>query len=600
MKKLILTNLENFDELEADQYKLLGPWCLLGDVEKEDLIEDCNFEPLFSSHISLKKAADYVLDFSFRLILELSRELNKIFGREYSVVYWQILLMPSVLIIVQTFYERHLQLQRFLDKNTNGDGFEVDLMDISISPDIVGTRECMRFFLEPEGNHYVYSVLILAYKNCDLKINKNFYKILNDKNKLVNHRQEGVRRYKRIVSEYISSVLAKISSVYIDSIPGMSLIDQIMVSLHLAKSKNKKNKLRQTAPINVTRRNNQEKLQNLIIFSKKVQETEFESVVSNVLPALLPEVFLSKFYSNEKRSEQFIRRLGDKVTDFVLGPLIGGYDPMKFIVALHKERGGKLIINQHGAIYGTASSFPVMAGIEYAAADKFITWGWEKQGDIPVQAIPLPSPLLSKLNHRANANDNGKLILVTTLVRVYSDRLASNPQPEECYGYRASKKIFFEALSQNLRSNLLYRPYFTDLAGLSDRKYMLKECDGLKVFDGNLVDMLKTARCIVMDHPGTTMNMSMVMNTPTIAFWDLKQWVMCDEAAIIFKKLVDVGILYNDPANAAKFLEKKWSSIREWWGSDEVQMVRLEYCRYYARYSDNWKKQWIDFLIDVS
>ena len=52
MKKLILTNLENFDELEADQYKLLGPWCLLGDVEKEYLIEDCNFEPLFSSHIS--------------------------------------------------------------------------------------------------------------------------------------------------------------------------------------------------------------------------------------------------------------------------------------------------------------------------------------------------------------------------------------------------------------------------------------------------------------------------------------------------------------------------------------------------------------------
>ena len=71
----------------------------------------------------MKKAGDYVFNFSSRLIVELSDVLNKIHKRSYSINYWNTLLMPSIFSFVQACYERHLHLQKFLIENKlkNGD-----------------------------------------------------------------------------------------------------------------------------------------------------------------------------------------------------------------------------------------------------------------------------------------------------------------------------------------------------------------------------------------------------------------------------------------------------------------------------------------------
>ncbi len=92
----------------------------------------------------------------------------------------------------------------------------------------------------------------------------------------------------------------------------------------------------------------------------------------------------------------------------------------------------------------------------------------------------------------------------------------------------------------------------------------------------------------------------MAMNTPTIAFWNCKHWAMCEEAEKIYSKLRDVGILHNKPESAAQMIEDKWGDMKKWWNSEDIQNVRLNFCKHYALFSKNWKNEWYGFLSETN
>ena len=600
MKKLILTNLENHSHLKPGTYDFLGPWCLMGGLEQEEKLNFVEFTPLFYAPAEMKKASEYVLNFSSRLILELTRELNNIHNRNYSLNFWSILLMPSVVSLIQAWYERHLHLQKFLSANNNGVGYEVDLINFSRLPKIIGTSESMKFTFIPEGNHYLFSILLNGYKECGIKLNTNIHRFDVDVKTFVDNRNGYLKIFKRKLLKSISTIFAKLSGIYLESIPGMSTWDQLDLCVQLAFKKRpevEKKDLKDIIPKSIKKYHKPCDFFKLINFSQSVKLDEFEKLVSKELPRLLPEAFTKNFYENEYFSRNFVERLGLRVTKFVLGPLLGGAnDPMKFIVGLHKEQGGKLYLSQHGANYGTALSFPYVTGTEYANADSFITWGWKKQGDLKVNAVPLPSPMLSKFCNCAASDDKGKLILVSTLIKLYTNKLTSNPQPAECYGFREAKLTFINSLPVELKENLLYRPYFREDDGISDMAYIKKKFTNIKVFKGQLNKILPNIRCAVIDHPGTTMNISMAMNTPTVAFWNREQWAMCDEADKVYTKLHKVGIVHYDPKSAAQLIEEKWYHLKDWWNSNEIQEARSSYCDNFSRFDKNWKNLWVEYL----
>ena len=66
-----------------------------------------------------------------------------------------------------------------------------------------------------------------------------------------------------------------------------------------------------------------------------------------------------------------------------------------------------------------------------------------------------------------------------------------------------------------------------------------------------------------------------------------------------FDALKRVNILHDDPASAAKFINKNWDNIEEWWNKKETQEALVQFKNNYAMSSKNWKIGWIEAIQEL-
>ena len=115
--------------------------------------------------------------------------------------------------------------------------------------------------------------------------------------------------------------------------------------------------------------------------------------------------------------------------------------------------------------------------------------------------------------------------------------------------------------------------------------------------DKMLVALGKSRLC-VCTHNATVFLETLVMNFPTIIFWNPSHYEIRSEAAPFFDLLVEAGILFYTPEAAAKKVNIVEHNVNEWWFSDQVQAARTEFCERYALTSSEWLEEWSTFLFN--
>jgi putative transferase (TIGR04331 family) len=101
---------------------------------------------------------------------------------------------------------------------------------------------------------------------------------------------------------------------------------------------------------------------------------------------------------------------------------------------------------------------------------------------------------------------------------------------------------------------------------------------------------------MVLDNPITTFLEALVANIPTIVFWNPDRWEFRVEAQPYFDNLREVGILWDNPEDAAAKLESIYGDPWAWWGSDAVQESRRRFVNRYGLSNNNWASQWAKAL----
>ena len=101
---------------------------------------------------------------------------------------------------------------------------------------------------------------------------------------------------------------------------------------------------------------------------------------------------------------------------------------------------------------------------------------------------------------------------------------------------------------------------------------------------------------IVMDHHGTALLIAMAMNVPGVYFWDPANLPLAPQAEPYYDQLRKNGILCDSPEAAASKINEVWDDVDEWWQSREIQDVRNMYCYRYARFAENWRRDWLRFF----
>ncbi len=270
-------------------------------------------------------------------------------------------------------------------------------------------------------------------------------------------------------------------------------------------------------------------------------------------------------------------------------------------LAIWRARGGRLISVQHGGNYGMMALTCAAEFVEYSQ-HAFITWGWtgyqSVHSGLPDRRhfIPLPAPKLARISN-AWKRGGSSVLFVGTEIASFSYQLDSHPTPLENLAYRADKDRFLRRLDREIRSCILYRPYFPTPGALDDAAWILARYPHMHLCSGDLLPKLLSCRLLIMDHHGTVLLEAMAANVPTVCFWKEAQWPLSSAFNDMLPILKDAGIWHADTDSAAAHIQDIWPSPEKWWFSDKVQQARSSFLSAFALCNANdLNKRWTEAL----
>lgn len=295
------------------------------------------------------------------------------------------------------------------------------------------------------------------------------------------------------------------------------------------------------------------------------------------LAATMPASFTTRFAALEDRARQVV-----PVPGRLLVTCADTSNDASNIRIAHLAEGGERIVRvQHGSDYGTMDHATIEWLTEYVY-DCFLTWGWTGQSGRNGRFVPAPSFGLSRVMDRHRERE-AAIILVGTRIRTRSARVDYLPQPSHWGKYTQDKVTFIQALAAAPRHLLRLRLYGRSNNDLDERTFLTSRLGAFhEVVGSDFERHILSCRLLVLDHPGTTLNISMAANTPTICYWGDDLWPYAAEARPLFLALKKVGIIHATPAAAAAHINAIHGDVAGWWHSAEVQRARRAWVDRYA------------------
>lgn len=332
-----------------------------------------------------------------------------------------------------------------------------------------------------------------------------------------------------------------------------------------------------------------------------VQPETYESDAEAFPPAFLTVMrkLIAKTMPRSYREDFPVFAREAKTTKYRPGRLRLGtaevWNDRKRIVLAHAlENGEKTIHCQHGGSYATNLIHLHTAEVEYKNGPMF-TWGWTEHGDYTGNFVPLPSPLLSKIADRHRFKEDS-LIVVGECIRLNLPRLVTQPRQESWVLYLQETLRFVSSLSPAARGATLYRPYLRDNVDFDLNSLRAENFPDIPALTGDLHGKLLRCRLAVLTGAGTTMNIALAANVPTVGFWNPGFHTPSRQAAPLFDALRRHKILFDDPEECAHHINDIWENVPGWWLSPESQEVRQEWTRLFARTSSIWWWHWMRAL----
>tara|TARA_Y100001954_G_C15806629_1_gene603006 strand:+ start:1100 stop:2920 length:1821 start_codon:yes stop_codon:yes gene_type:complete len=258
--------------------------------------------------------------------------------------------------------------------------------------------------------------------------------------------------------------------------------------------------------------------------------------------------------------------------------------------------GEKLVSMQHGAGYGTTCNNCWSAEFEYSY-HAFLTWGWKEHKEYLGNFIPLPSPLLGRFKNK-HREKKPELAIVGTKNDLRDVRMIG-PRPMEWIKCRESRVEFISELPGRVRERVAYYSYTRGVSDLEDVHYIQQFHPQLNVRYSGLDQEMLGSRLLVLDWPGSTLNIAMAANVPVVCFWDPEICHFVDSARPYFENLSQCGILFDTPIAAADHIDRIWDNVGDWWGSSEVQSARNRWSFQFARTHKFWWWHWAKVLTQL-
>lgn len=571
--RLIISQIDRTFDPEVDVP--LGPWCFIGAEKIYPSWVDLDFVDVFRSAEDLDEAEIKCRRLAVFLISKWTTSLNQKHKVNYSSTYWRFVLISWMLSSVQGLWNRYKHIDTFIDKYA-GHSLEVELAPATVPQKFSGFIEFQHHQRRSCKFDCWVSSLIIR------KLAPNTWTIMEP------NRGRGWESLDHIPAAPPIKFLEKKSAMgtfsrklfgrlRVDSVPGTK-ISKLFFSLLL-----------RIIPEKGIGKNQ------YVFPTENVSEEfppKFIEVLDFFLESTLPDSYGSSFLTLDKKALK---------KEFSTGRIFIGnnmpHSEVKRLELAHAlERGEKLISVQHGSGYGVSRNLSWAAEFEYLFY-AFLTWGWTEHGTYSGNFIPLPSPLLSKYRNK-HKEKNTSLIMVATKIDLRDVRPFAG-RALDWIAYRSMKLDFIEGLDLAPKNNLVYYAYTRGNMDLDDVNFLDTKLKGLRVVSKGLNKDMINCRLLLLDHPGTTLHISLAANVPTVCYWNPDSFHFAAQAEPYFELLRQCNMLFNGPVAAAEHINKVWPNIDSWWLSDDVQNARESWSNNFARTDRFWWWAWIKALVKL-
>ncbi len=543
----------------------LGPWCFLGAEEIYPNFEELPYSRPIENPDHLITEAKQVRILANYLAHFYGQKLNKRHNRDYSSGYWRLLLLPWIIAVTQTAWLRYLEIKIFI-KNHSGENFDVPISQEAADWQIGNTDQLVSNFIgDPSYDFWFTSFFVRMLAPKEWLLLTKPLDTVHTQPTLTEKNIQPIGRVHGIMGRFYERWLLK---VFLENIPV---------------------KPRSTLP------------KDFQWHSENAEENFPENFIEGlhkILTKTIPRCFHENFTENETFAQSHTFQKG-RVR--IVGTSLYYDEPAKFVAAHAFEFGERLVGVQHGGMYGYSASDPDAAEVEYSY-DQFITWGWEKQDNQTGNMVPLPSPWIKAVkNNETKSND---IIMVGTQLRLGFRRLNARPQPKELLHYRQMKVNFFQKLKPTLAKQVKYRPMPDDNKGtcLLEKEFLQKHIPDIQFIEqANIWPILLQSRLTIADHPGTTFNLLLAANVPTVAYWIPNDWPICKTAYPLFEELKHYGVLFDSETEAAKHINAIWDDVGSWWFEPAFVSARKRWVEIYAKPAGRfWWFSWMKSLWQLS
>lgn len=307
--------------------------------------------------------------------------------------------------------------------------------------------------------------------------------------------------------------------------------------------------------------------------------TGLEKFVRGLLPEVIPICFLEGYdalaksmqRSNWPSRPRFIFTSNNFDTD----------ESFKIWAADKAEKGIPYFTGQHGNNYGTHFYYGNGSFPERAAANRFLTWGWndELKNTTPAFNFKI-SP-----RGREKLDPKGGLLLIETAA---IHKIMPWDVDAEHSEYIEQQFRFAGALPAAIRTSMVVRLH----AGSAWLRYYepvrwANRFPGIHLDKGvtPLRQLMLRSRLVVHSYDSTGILEMLAVNRPLICFWPNGLEHLVDSAKPYYELLRDAGIFQESPELAAAKVAAVWNDISAWWLSPQVQQARGAFCEKYSRFT---------------
>lgn len=565
MKRYLVTTAHESTWKIGEPTLFLGEWCRRYD--RKHIWTSMDFEiasPYGVDPEAKKKDFRYLGILAEVLLSEITETLNKYHKVAHSTRYWNIVLGHWLQRFLRIYYNRYKTIEQVFGKYSIS-----GTMSLQYEKYDLASWDSISFILNCNKDHWNHIL--------NIEILKFFgFPAIEQKDESIETKKEFIAELQKPL--WKKSVIFLINNIFplFGRDTDAFLINSYLPSYYEVILQIRLGQFPQIWKLqNLQSMNVNENVRQSLYF-EDVERDGFESFIRKMIPRSLPVCYL----------EGYSRILGEtknvkwpKKPKFIFTS--NNFDTDELFKVWTAEQvvnhGTPYFVGQHGNNYSTLIGIEKVP--ELVSTDRFITWGWSKD-----HRKQIPAFVLTKCNIKVgNYDPTGGLLLVE-----FPPALRLGPEDNwfDFTKYFEEQVHFYNALPSDIRKNLIIRLHNASKSFDWFDEDRWKEVDPNVKIDLNqstMNELIANSRLIVHSYDSTGVLETMSLNIPTLCFWRNEFGHLTEDTIPFYNKLKDVGIFQPSPEKAVEFITKIWGSVDSWWKSEEVQIVRSEFCNQYAR-----------------